>query len=583
MNRLDKTDFILLISFATLIIFPLLYLFRALDDNTLTSWRWVFSGMRIELVFGMILGGLAIALPLSTLTLSERKYPAVLLLLSFCAVIPLWGIPEVLIDTSRYFLQAKEVSVHGIGYFFREWGSGIGAWTDLPLVPFFYGLIFKYLGESRIYIQLFMTLLFSLTVLFTYRIGTTLWDEETGFTGGLLLLGIPYLMTQVPLMLVDVPAMFLLTLATFTFLVAVEKGGVHRILIAALVIFLAVLSKYSLWLMLLVLPVIPFSAGRSFGKTAFFRSAAILTIAGVLSGAVLLAAYDTVRDQIHLLRTYQWSGLQRWQESFVSTFFFQSHPFIGILALFGMVTAVRKREKKFLIPGWFAAFIFILHVERIRYILPLFPFFTLMASYGLQQVQKLQVRRFIAYSTVATALVVAVGVYLPFLNTTSMANLRHAGKYLDTLNGETVEVRSLPQIASTGNTEMAIPLLDLYTKKKLSYLRTDHLHPGIDAVNRSSLRFTWEVDLPEFYRRAPEKAGLHRPLAIIASGPVTVPPRGMMPDDSVGPGVRQFTLQAGPFRYRTTVSVFEGNGLAVTAHALSGSCPIRDNDALLTR
>lgn len=583
MNRLDKTDFILLIFFATLIIFPLLYLFRALDDNTLTSWRWVFSGMRIELVFVMILGGLAVALPLSALPIPERRYPPVLFLLSFCAVIPLWGVPEVLIDTSRYFLQAKEVSVHGIGYFFREWGSGIGAWTDLPLVPFFYGLIFKYLGESRIYIQFFTTLLFSLTVFFTYRIGAALWNKETGFSGGMLLLGIPYLMIQVPLMLVDVPAMFLLTLATFTFLVAVEKGGIHRILLAAFVIFLAVLSKYSLWLMLLVLPVIPFSAGRSFGKTAFFRSAAILTIAGILSGAVLLAAYDTVRDQIHLLRTYQWSGLQRWQESFVSTFFFQSHPFISILALFGMVTAIKKRDAKFLIPCWFAVFVFSLQIERIRYILPLFPFFALMASYGLQQVPKLQVRRFIVYSTVATALVVAVGVYLPFLNTTSMANLRHAGRYLDTLSGEAVEVRALPQTASTGNTEMAIPLLDLYTKKKFSYRRTRTLHPETDVVNRSSLRFTWEVDLPEFYGHAPEKSGPHRPLAIIASRPVTVPPRGMMPDDSVGSGVRQFTLQAGPFRYRTTVSVFERNGLAVTAHAFSGSCPIRDNDALLTR
>ena len=583
MNRLDKIDFILLIFFFTLITFPLLYLFRALDDNTLTSWRWVFSGMSIELVFGMVLGGLAIALLLSAIPLPERRYPPVLFLLSFCAVMPLWGVPEVLLDTSRYFLQAKQVSVHGSGYFFQEWGSGISAWTDLPLVPFFYGMIFKYLGESRIYIQLFTTLLFSLTVVFTYRIGATLWDEETGFTGGLLLLGIPYLMTQVPLMLVDVPAMFLLTLSTYTFLVAVEKGGIHRILLSAFVIFLAVLSKYSLWLMLLVLPVIPFSAWRSCGKAAFSRSAVILTIAGILSGTVLLAAYDTVRDQIHLLRTYQWSGLQRWQESFVSTFFFQSHPFISILALFGMYRAVRKRDGKFLIPAWFAVFVFSLQVERIRYLLPLFPFFSLMASYGLQQVQKLQVKRFISYSTVATALVLAIGVYLPFLNTTSMANLRHAGRYLDTLSGEAVEVRTLPQTASTGNTEMAIPLLDLYTKKQLTYCRTGTRHHDIDAVNRSSLRFTWEMDLPEFYRHAPENGSSRRPLAIIASGPVTVSPRGMMPGDGVGPGVQQFTLQAGPFRYRTAVSVFERNGLAVTAHAFSGSCPIRDSGVLLSR
>jgi 4-amino-4-deoxy-L-arabinose transferase-like glycosyltransferase len=130
------------------------------------------------------------------------------------------------VDTSRYFTQAKHLEMYGIKYFMHEWGKGISAWTDLPLISFFYGLIFKFFGESRIYIQIFTTFLFSMTCVITFFIGKTLWDEETGFLAGLLLLGTPYLFSQIPLMLIDVPTMLFLTLSVFTYIRAIEKGGI---------------------------------------------------------------------------------------------------------------------------------------------------------------------------------------------------------------------------------------------------------------------------------------------------------------------------------------------------------------------
>ena len=99
-------------------------------------------------------------------------------------------------DASRYFTQAKHLDVYGIEYFLREWGRDINIWTGHAPHSFLYGLIFKLFGESRIYIQAFTTLLFSSTVVLTYNIGKTLWDETVGFYGGLLLLGIPYLFSQ---------------------------------------------------------------------------------------------------------------------------------------------------------------------------------------------------------------------------------------------------------------------------------------------------------------------------------------------------------------------------------------------------
>jgi 4-amino-4-deoxy-L-arabinose transferase-like glycosyltransferase len=66
----------------------------------------------------------------------------------------------------------------------------------------------------------------------------------------------PYLLTQVPLMLADVPTMFFLTLAVFSVVKAIDRGGTGPLVLSGSAVALAVLSKYSAWLMLTVLPVI---------------------------------------------------------------------------------------------------------------------------------------------------------------------------------------------------------------------------------------------------------------------------------------------------------------------------------------
>ncbi len=186
----------------------------------------------------------------------ERYKPALTLFIaSFAASAIFWSEPEVIIDVSRYFMYAKHLALYGAGDFLSQWGHAINPWTDLPLVPFIYGLIFNVLGESRIFIQIFNSTLFSLTVVLTFFIGKTLWSDEIGFYAGIMILGIPYIFSQVPLMLVDVSAMFLLTLSVFIFIQVMEKGGVW-ILLSSLAVLCAIFSKYSVWMMLSVLVVI---------------------------------------------------------------------------------------------------------------------------------------------------------------------------------------------------------------------------------------------------------------------------------------------------------------------------------------
>ena len=218
----------LLILFAALITFPLQYAGRVLDNNTLTRWQWIFSNESPVTLFLLLVPAVAFAQVLSRFEPDARREPLLLFALAFVAALPAWREPEVIIDASRYFVQAKYLAQNGISGFARGWGGAVTAWTDLPLAPFLYGLLFRGLGEQRIVIQLFTTILFALASVHLYHIGRRLWDRETGFLAGLLLLAMPYLLTQVPLMLVDVPALFLVTLSVHAYLEALERGGAVR-------------------------------------------------------------------------------------------------------------------------------------------------------------------------------------------------------------------------------------------------------------------------------------------------------------------------------------------------------------------
>ena len=74
-----------------------------------------------------------------------------------------------------------------------------------------------------------------------------------------MLLGVPYIYNQTPLMLVDIPAMFFLSQASLLTLQALKRENLFYGVLAGVGIVLAMLSKYSLWLMLTIVPVIMMS------------------------------------------------------------------------------------------------------------------------------------------------------------------------------------------------------------------------------------------------------------------------------------------------------------------------------------
>jgi hypothetical protein len=555
LHTFKKHEHILVVSLIALLVFVALFLVRSIDDNRLTSWRWVFESVDAGRIYLAILGGLGLAYWLSRLALPG---PKVLFVLAFAVAALFWRVPEVIVDSSRYFTQAKHLEVYGIGYFLKEWGGEVAAWTDMPLMPFVYGLIFKTLGESRIYVQVLNTSLFSFTAVLAFLLARDLWDEETGSVAGLLLLGMPYLLTQVPLVLVDVPSMFLLTLSVFAFNRALERGGALITALSVLAVSLAALCKYSLWMMLSVLPVILFvrlaASGGERSRIAG-RGVLILALSGALAGCALLYKYGVVSEQIRFLMEYQRPGLRRWAEGFPSTFLFQIHPFVTAGALFSAYVAVKKRDLRYVIAAWLLALVLLLQIKRIRYVLPVFPMLSIIAAYGICSIRDVRVKRFIVLAAVFSSISLAVFGYLPFLERFSTRNLRDAGEYLDSLKADSVVVYTLPQKSSV-NPAVSVPLLDMFSGKEIVY---DYGMSGLSPPEeylKSSLRFTWHYRNPEYYMRTGERPDKAVVVVISGSERFSLSSRikREIGDCSI---MKVFGATERIFRFRTVVTVCE--------------------------
>lgn len=510
----------IIISLATLLVPVLLFAFRHLDDNRLTSWFWIFTAPGRRLSDFLLLAVVAVLLA-NLLSRSDifAKQPWLLAVCAFTAVVPFWGQPEVIVDASRYFLQAKHFSLFGPGHFLEQWGQEIFAWTDLPLVPLLYGALFKVFGEYRLVVQIANSLFFVGTVMVTVALGKALWDEQTGLYAGLLLLAFPYLLTQVVLTLVDIHVMFFLVLAMYALYQALSHGGTCRILGAGLALLLLFAGKFSAWMFLTVAVVITLVCMvEEAWKKAAGRAALVGGFFLVGAAGLFFLFREVVSAQLAFLLEYQKPGLGRWHESYLSTFFFQIHPFVSLAALGSLVPAILKRDLRYVLVAFLVALVFLTQVQRIRYTLPLFPLVALMAAYGIRALPwRETLQRLVVFGAICTSLVVGTWGFLPFLRSMSAVNIMEAGRLLDTLPAASAQVVSLPEKNPLMNPEIFITLLDLHTRKNLyrSPLQRDTAPPP--GYQSSPLRFTWEYPPSRLYRRAtPLLAEAALPLVIIA-------------------------------------------------------------------
>lgn len=551
-NQLQAVLVSLLILAALLTLFAL----RLLDDNRLVSWLWIFADFSPIKFFIVLTVGLLISYPLSKFSLPERTSIFLLSIASFLVAAFFWQQPEVIVDASRYFVQAKHLELYGVGYFLKEWGNEIPAWTDLPLIPFIYGVIFRIFGENRISIQIFNTLLFSGTVVLTYLIGKTLWNKNIGLYASALLLGMPYLIIQVPLMMVDVATMFFLTLAVFATIKAVDIRKAALFMSASVAVTLAMLTKYSNWLMLSIIPIIFLVYLHQDWKVLARRGSAMALCVLLLMVIFLLTKYDLILKQLQMLHDFQAPALYRWQESWTSTFFFQIHPVITLSALFSIYVAIIKRDAKYLIICWMLMLVFLLEIKRIRYSIAVFPMLAIMGSYGIAALRSIETRKFIVSCTAVSAVLVTAIAYLPFLEKTSAINIMHAGKYLDSINTEYAEVFVLPQTTSSINPVIAVQMLDLFTKRDIVYFeRREHKTP--QNITELPWRWTWEIQSPLYSVNKDNFANNAETIVVIQSNSSQQVPQYVDRRLENYRLVKKFINSSSVFKYRTLVYIYQ--------------------------
>jgi len=535
-------------------LFPLLAGLRHLDDNSLTSWAWVLEGRDLVGLWVLHLAVIGAALLLSRRALPDRWRLPAAVLAAFAAGIALAGEPEVVIDASRYFVQAKHLELFGPVAFFRDWGGVLPAWTDLPLPAFCYGTIFRLCGEHRLPQQVFTAGLFAFTVFATARIGGLLWGERTGARGALLLLGVPCLLVQVPLLMTDVPAMAAVTAALWGLLETLERRGAWRVAAAALAVAAALLAKYSTWVLLAAAGGIILLVQALRGRWTDVGRGTVAVVAGALAPALFaLMKPELVQGQLALLAGFQWEGLRRWVESYPSTFLFQTHPLLAIAALAALWQGCRGRDPRVLVAAALPLVLFALGARRSRYLLPAFPMIALLAAKGLEALPG-RARRFAVLAAVGFSLVTVFAVYLPFLRCVNTANVQAAGRFLDERNVAAVEVTAQPAPGVAINPEVAVPLLDYHTAARIIVRSPTPTLPPQEELRASSFRFTWEQPLPSWYRDdAPVPADAAQ--ILIAGDPDAPLPEklamqvaGRVPDAAF--------VRDAVYRYRTLVSVW---------------------------
>jgi hypothetical protein len=356
-------------------------------------------------------------------------------------------------------------------------------------------------------------------------------------------------------MLVDIPTMFFLTLAIYTCMAALDRGGGRRVALAACALFLAVFSKYSAWLFLSVLAIIAALAVKKDPPSAIRRSLAVLALSGALIAAAAILNAKVIAGQFALLTSYQLPGLERWGESHLSTFFFQVHPFVTLAAVCSFFVAFRKKDSSFLIVSWPLVLVFLVDIRRFRYLLPMLPLLALMAAYGLQLIGRREMRAFIVSAAVVTSLITLFFGYLPFARSTSAMNLKKAGEYLNSAGLPAVDVVTLPLKDPVVNPAVAVPLLDLFTRGKITYHYDSGPAPTSPEWATSPVRFTGEYQNPKYYTGDPVPRR-EAAVVVISGGPIHDLPSSLRQRIGASPVVKRFGISSDPFRYKTIVDVY---------------------------
>ncbi|MCX9083573.1 MAG: glycosyltransferase family 39 protein [Candidatus Methanoperedens sp.] len=496
-NKLLESKLIyFLIGFAILISYYILYLFRTVDNTVLMSWNLVFNYGVYNIYDLLLILPIVIFLSFIISRINYNKYNQEryhILFLFFIGMIIgtlFWNIPEINPDAARFFTEAKYLELKGIWGYFNDWGYEFFVWSDFPSVPFFYGILFRYLGEFREYIQIFNTILFSLTSVLTYKISKRLWNEEIGIYSGLLLMSFPFLLSQIPLMLVDIPFMFLVMLSAFLLFKVFDNK--YYSIPASIIIFFALYAKLS---SILILCPIIFILIINYRSVILNKKRWIFTIFFSLTLTILFFIWKMDAILQSEKTNFQAFDINRFSENPLN-YFYQIGFIVIILAIYSIIIGIRKKDMNYIIViAWVTITFLFLYDVRIRYMIPVFPFIAIMASLSIYSISNTDVKKFLISSLVLTSIAFSVYAYIPYEENFTDKNIKDAAEFTNSLNIQEIQLFLDFSDKHPFNPDVLVILFDLYSHKKIIYSQDNKFYPVKDYSNA----FTAYYKIPSFY------------------------------------------------------------------------------------
>ncbi|WP_029086068.1 ArnT family glycosyltransferase [Brevundimonas aveniformis] len=140
-------------------------------------------------------------------------------------------------DEAQYWLWSRDLA---FGYFSKP-----------PMLAWLIALTTGIGGDSEPFVRLSSSLLHAATGLILFRVGARLYDERTGFWGGVLYLLMPGVQLSVGIASTDAPLLFFAALALWAYVAFQARPSARTALFAGLALGGAFLSKYaSLYLLI---------------------------------------------------------------------------------------------------------------------------------------------------------------------------------------------------------------------------------------------------------------------------------------------------------------------------------------------
>ena len=138
----------------------------------------------------------------------------------------------------------------------------------------------------------------------------------------------------------------------------------------------------------------------------------------------------------------------------------------------------------------------------------------------------------------------------------SSVNIQEAGAFLDTLGIDVVEVFPVPEREYPINPAIAVPILDLFTKKKIIF----NYEPGASSadmdVNLSTFRFSWEYKNPSYYLPDVAAAVEKKAIAVISGRTRDIVPQSIKERTRKYTRSKEFSVACPFYEYQTLVTIF---------------------------